>query len=258
MKVSLAQLNIILDNKSENLLFVKKYTAEAAENGADIIFFPEMTLTGFSMNVEKNGDINEETIRIMKQIAAENNIAIGFGWVRKTGNKGENHYTVVSPDKEILSDYVKIHPFSYCSEDNYFNAGNDLASFTYCGKRISTFICYDLRFPEIFQAVSDEAEIIVVAANWPERRSAHWKKLLEARAIENQAWLLGVNCCGNQNGEYYSGNSRIITPDGSISDEISDTDGLIYCTVNDEAEKIRGEFPLKSDRKVSLYREFMK
>lgn len=257
MKAALCQLNIEFENREKNIINAEKYIAEAAGAGADIIFFPEMTLTGFSMNVNKTGEENNETIELMRSLALDNRTAVGIGWVKKAGDKSENHYSVISDKGEMLADYTKIHPFSYSGEDRYYNAGDALASFEYRGKKISIFICYDLRFPEIFQAASAESEIIVVAANWPEKRSYHWETLLAARAIENQSWILGVNCTGTQLGQYYNGSSRVIMPDGTVSDSIKDREGLIFADINDEAAEFRRAFPVKKDRKNELYCRFM-
>ncbi len=254
MKTALAQMNIRFEDKQANISEVERYITEASQNDVNIIFFPEMTLTGFSMNVSKTWEENNETINIFKKLSKKYCIAVGFGWVNKTGEKGENHYTVVSPEEIILADYVKIHPFSYSGEDKYFNAGNSLSSFTYMERKISIFICYDLRFPEIFQAASKESDVIVIAANWPEKRSSHWKILLEARAVENQSWILGVNCFGRQQETSYSGNSRIIMPDGTVYAEINEKEGLIYSSIDNESEMIRNNFSVKKDRKPELYR----
>ena len=258
MKISLVQLGIKYECKSINLINAAKYISEASANGSDIVFLPEMSFTGFSMNVENNMDLHAETIDQIKKMSYNNKVAVGFGWIKGSGEKGENHYTVISPDGDILADYVKMHPFSYSGEDKFYNGGNSLASFTYCGKKISIFICYDLRFPEIFQAASEESEIIVVAANWPERRRDHWRTLLKARAIENQSWILGVNCYGDQQDLHYSGDSSIIRPDGTIVSQLSDAEGVISAVVGDEAEEVRKGFPVKRDRKTELYKTLYK
>ncbi len=254
MKAALVQMDICFENKQKNTETALGYIREAACSGADIVLFPEMTLTGFSMNTALTAEENSETADLMKKAASENGIAVGFGWVKRSGEKAENHYTVASADGEILSDYVKIHPFSYSGEDRYFNAGDKLSSFTLCGKKISVFICYDLRFPEIFQAASEESEVIIVAANWPERRSEHWKVLLRARAIENQSWILGVNCFGTQQNLYYSGNTCAVRPDGTTAASVDDTAGIIYAEISDECRRAREGFPVKKDRRTELYR----
>ncbi len=257
MQISLVQLDIKYESYEQNMESVQKYIIEASQKGSDIIFFPEMTFTGFSMNVEKNAELCKNTIERVKEMAY-GRIAVGFGWVKQTEEKGENHYTVISPDGTVLADYVKMHPFSYSGEDKYYNAGSKLSSFIYCGKKISIFICYDLRFPEIFQAASKDSEVIVVAANWPERRSDHWKTLLKARAIENQSWILGVNCYGNQQELHYSGDSSIIMPDGTIEAAINNAEGMISVVIGDEMETARNNFPIKHDRRTELYKKLYK
>lgn len=255
MKIGLVQLDIRYESENLNLNNVKKYISEASQKCNDIVFFPEMSFTGFSMNVSKNADSDGKIIERMKKLSYNYKIAIGFGWSKKAGEKGENHYTVVAPDGGVLADYIKMHPFSYGHEDKYYNAGDCLSSFEYCGKKLSVFICYDLRFPEIFQAASEESEVIVVAANWPDKRRDHWKTLLKARAIETQSWILGVNCCGDQQDLHYSGDSSIIKPDGTIFSEISNSEGMISAVIGDEAKKVRSSFPVKNDRKTDLYKK---
>lgn len=257
MKAAICQLDIKFECKTENMLSAEKMIKEAAEKKADVIFFPEMTLTGFSMNISLIGEENHETETFMRKKAEQYNIAVGFGWVKKTNGLGENHYTVLNSKGEVLADYIKIHPFSYGNEDKYYKAGERIVSFELHGKRIGVFICYDLRFPEVFQIASKESEVIVVAANWPEKRISHWNKLIEARAIENQCWIIGVNCFGNQNGIHYNGSSRAVNPQGDTVVSIEDKQGLLFCDIDDSAKKIRESFPLKKDRRISFYKSMM-
>lgn len=255
MKTALCQFEIIFEEKEQNLQRAKQMIAAAAENRAQIIFFPEMSFTGFSMRVSVTGESNGETLRRMQQYAQESGIAVGFGWVRKKGKKGENHYTVVDETGAVLADYIKIHPFSYSGEDQYFEAGSKTAVFTCGGIRFGLFICYDLRFPEIFRAVTAEAEALVVAANWPAQRAAHWNKLLEARALENQSWVLGINCVGDQQGLHYNGSSRAVSPEGETAAFLVDREGLVFCDIQDEAAQFRRSFPTLQDRRNALYKE---
>ena len=257
MKAALCQFRIEFEAKEQNLRHAEQMIAAAAAEHAQILFFPEMSFTGFSMRVSVTGESDGETIRRMQMYAQKHRIAIGFGWVKKAAEKGENHYTVVDETGAILADYIKIHPFSYSGENNYFDAGSQTAVFSYAGVRFALFICYDLRFPEIFRAVSAEAEVLVVAANWPEPRIAHWNKLLEARALENQSWVLGINCVGSQHGLHYSGSSRAVTPEGETADFLPDREGIIFCEIRDEAAQFRNSFPALQDRRNALYRELL-
>lgn len=256
MKIALCQLNITWEDKGANFLKIKAYLIEAAANQVDYIFFPEMSLTGFSMNVKKTGEEQYETVHKMKALSNSHGIGIGFGWVRLRGDKGENHYTIVKGDK-VISDYVKIHPFSYGGEDQCFLKGQALATCNMGELSLGTSICYDLRFPELYQGLSKDVQVIVVAANWPSVRRNHWLCLLQARAIENQVYLLGVNCVGNQGSLHYSGDSCIINPLGETIEVLSEKEGLVIANVMDDVSGYQKSFPVKDDRRVDFYRSIL-
>ncbi|MGN1318890.1 MAG: nitrilase-related carbon-nitrogen hydrolase [Lachnospirales bacterium] len=256
MIVSLCQLNIVWENKKANVEKVDKFCNLAKNKNSHIIFFPEMSLTGFSLEVNRTKE-NGESINIIKNIAKKYNIAIGFGWVKDCGLKGENVYTIINQNGEVISEYTKIHPFSFSGEDKYFNKGDKLSVFNFMGFNIGSLICYDLRFPEIFQALSKNCHLIVVPACWPEKRSDHFKTLLKARAIENQCYILGVNCVGDVGGLYYSGDSMIINPEGKIIDCLSNKEGLILADIDNDVDVFRNLFPTKKDRQPNLYRQLL-
>lgn len=260
MRVALCQLDIAWEDKKMNLEQVKVYMQEAKTERADIIFFPEMSFTGFSMNTALTKEKNGETVKEIQKLAASNQIAVGVGWVNAEEQENgqetvKNCYTVVDGNGEILSEYAKIHPFGYAGENKYFASGSKLAFFEYQGRRFSTFICYDLRFPEIFEIASRCADILVVPANWPQRRKEHWTTLLRARAIENQVYMLGINCVGEKDGLYYSGDSCVIDPNGNVMESLSDQEGLIVLDIPNNTAEIREAFPVKQDRKPELYRK---
>ena len=257
IKAALCQFRIAFEDKEQNLQRAEEMIASAAKAHAKIIFFPEMSFTGFSMQISVTGESDGGTVRRMQQYACRYGIAVGFGWVKKNAEKGENHYTVVDETGAVLADYVKIHPFSYSGENRYFDAGSQTAVFSYSGVRFALFICYDLRFPEIFRAVSEEAEVLVIAANWPEARITHWNKLLEARALENQSWVLGINCVGSQQDLHYCGSSRAVSPEGETVDSLLDREGILYCEIQDEAAQFRSSFPALQDRRNALYKELL-
>lgn len=277
MKTAICQLEIIWEDKAANLKKAAAFLESAAAQGAELILFPEMSLTGFSMHTERTAEQPDETgfgesVRQMSELARRAHIAAGLGWVKsvvqsdnltetsieKSGiQKAENHYTIIGPDGMVLADYTKMHPFGFAGEDLYFSSGTSLEIFEAAGRRCSCFICYDLRFPEIFQAVSAEAEIIFVPANWPARRREHWNSLLKARAIENQVYMLGINCVGEQEGQRYCGDSQIIAPTGEVIAFLSEQEGLLLCEIPDDVAGIRADFPVRRDRKPDLYAEFL-
>lgn len=179
MKVAMCQTNIIWEDKEKNIEKCIEYIEQAKKHNIELMLFPEMSFTGFSMNINNTKENYNYTVQKISKIARENKIAIGFGWVEEMGHKARNKYTVVNSEGNVLADYAKIHPFSYSGEDKYFVSGASLSKFKFDNFTIGLLICYDLRFPEIFQALSKECDAIVVAANWPASRKKHWKNSFE-------------------------------------------------------------------------------
>lgn len=255
MKIALAQVDVLWEDKTGNKNSYVKYIREASEKDCHLILFPEMTLTGFSMNVELIGEEDLDTVNWFAKQAQNYNIHIGFGYVNKSEcGKGKNKCVVVSPKGKILSTYTKIHPFSFGTENMNYESGSELAFCKINEFNVSTFICYDLRFPEIFQCASKKASLITVIANWPKSRREHWISLMRARAIENQCYIAAVNRIGEGNGIIYSGDSMIVDPLGNIIANQADTDKLITAELDiSQVEQLRDSFKLKADRKEELY-----
>jgi omega-amidase len=253
MKLALAQLDVTWEDKPKNKEAVLQFVKQAANEKAEMILFPEMTLTGFSMNTETIGEIHNESISFFKKLSLEFNIFIGFGYVEGTVNS-KNNYSIVSPKGEELVNYSKIHLFSFGAETEFYQSGDEIKHLSVLDFNITPFICYDLRFPEIFQIASKSASLITVAANWPIERREHWICLLKARAIENQCYIAGINRVGEGNGLNYSGDSMIIDPLGNIISNLYMDEGLVVADIyKDNVTEIRGKFRLKEDRRESLY-----
>lgn len=260
MKIALAQLDIIWEDKRANRLKCEKLAQQASEASVNLLLFPEMTLTGFTMNVAMMGESKKgETTLWFQELAKKYKIALGFGVIEKTleSRKGKNNYIIVDEEGKLLSSYSKIHPFSFGEEALHYQGGTSLSLVNYKQWVLSSFICYDLRFPEIFQAASKKASIITIAANWPEVRIKHWEVLLKARAIENQCYIAAVNRTGSGNGIKYSGSSMIIDPLGNVLSQGASQEALISCEINIEnVYNIRENFKLKKDRREDLYKNF--
>ncbi|MCJ7691613.1 MAG: carbon-nitrogen family hydrolase [Clostridiaceae bacterium] len=253
MKLALAQLDVAWEDKSKNKDTALSFIEEAAKQNVDMILFPEMALTGFSMNTEAIGETNNETLEFFKKMSSKFNILIGFGYVEGTSNS-KNKYAIVSPKGEELVDYTKIHLFSFGTETEFYKSGNEIKSFDALDFNIVPFICYDLRFPEIFQIASKTASLITVAANWPIERREHWITLLKARAIENQCYIAGINRVGEGDGLHYSGDSMIVDPLGNVISSLYMEEGLVIADISQEnVTEIRKKFKLKEDRRESLY-----
>lgn len=253
MKVALAQTNIIWEDKPANEAYAFECIDQAAKLRAQAVFFPEMSLTGFSMNTNITSEKDQCTLEKFRRIAAREDIAIGIGWTKQGGTLAENHYSVIGKNGYVLSDYIKIHPFSYAKENEFFLPGNQITYFELGNYTWSSFICYDLRFPELFQIAAQTADVILIAANWPQTRKEHWKCLLRARAIEAQCYIIAVNCVGKIHDIEYSGNSCGISPNGDILDELENEQGLLTIDLKEDVKVFRKNFPVRQDRKWDFY-----
>ncbi len=244
INISVVQSLIYFEDFEKNADKIKKAVALCGDS--DLILFPEMSFTGFSMNTKLTGRYAKKSQKIITELSQKYNTAIGYGWT-EGGKKSRNHYSIIDHGK-MICDFVKIHPFSYMGEDKYFESGN---SFSFCeinGFKIGIQICYDLRFANTFKKAAD-SDIVIVPANWCGKRSGHWKTLLAARAIENQCYIVGVNCFGDMDSLYYSGDSRIINPNGDILCEISDREGIINQRIYNDVADYREKFPTLKDYK---------
>lgn len=259
MRIALGQLRLFWEDKEENLKRAESYLSLSAQKRVDLFCLPEMSLTGFSMHTDRTKENRKETVARIRELAAAYETAVGVGWVKDAGARCENHYSVVTPKGEIL-DYAKLHPFSYGGEDAYFQGGESLPVCTLAGFCMGVQICYDLRFPEPFQILSKQADLILVPANWPAKRRTHWQCLLKARAIENMSYVFGVNCAGETGGQYYTGDSMGYAPDGSelpweefrLPDAVPEEKVLVF-EVEKGADAYREQFPIKEDRRDALY-----
>ena len=252
MKIGICQCKIKYEDKAFNLKAAESVFEHAAKEKTALLLFPEMSFTGFSMNVQKTGENSMETVEAMKTMAVRYGMAVGFGWVKGQKNS-ENHFTVIDEQGILLGDYVKIHPFSYARENRYFAAGDTLCQFVYQGINFGITICYDLRFPEVYQKLSETCDVIITAANWPKKRMEHWDALLKARAIENQVYMIGINCVGMQGATLYKGHSQVISPDGKILLELGEKETAGQIVLNNDTAEYRNAFPVKSDRRKQLY-----
>jgi predicted amidohydrolase len=155
-----------------------------------------------------------------------------------------------APDGSERAAYRKIHPFSYGGEDKLFEAGREIVTVDVEGWVAQPTICYDLRFPELYRAGSGRGtHLILVQANWPEARQAHWRALLQARAIENQAFVAGVNCCGDQDALRYAGGSAVYSPKGEPVAQAGAEEAVLRARLDlDACKQWRKHFPALRDR----------
>ena len=254
MKIGLTQMDIVWENKAKNMVTVTKLLEQAQASGVELIVFPEMTLTGFTMNTSFAGEemLFSETLQFFKDCSRKYEMAIAFGFVEDFGEEYYNKLMIVSKGR-ILYDYDKIHPFSYGEEGRHYIGGHEVKTVDIKEVAVSGFVCYDLRFPEIFQAVSDQSDLMVVIADWPASRRDHWLTLLKARAIENQAYVAGVNCVGDIDGLSYCGDSSVFDPLGQMIGTLYGQEGIVVCDIGEDAGPLRHKFQMKKDRRNDFY-----
>lgn len=261
MKIALVSLNQIWEDKEANKINCLAYIEESSNHNVELIIFPEMTLTGFSMNTQKTAEDVEdsESINWFKNQARIKSVNIVFGVVLRAEEKAKNFLYFVDKNGNVLADYAKIHPFSYSGEDRFFVGGKDLKYATLEQVIFGLTICYDLRFPELYQALSKNCEIVLNIANWPQRRVDHWNTLLKARAIENQVYMIGVNRIGiDGNNIEYEKSSMIFTPNGDKLEPVYSNELITIFEFEPlDVIGIRNNFPVKNDRRIAFYKSIL-
>ena len=261
MKIALVSLDQAWENKPENKRKVEGSLKILYDKSVDWVIFPEMTLTGFTMNINECAEdlAHSDSINFFSKQSVEYKINISFGLILKSGDKATNNLITISPDGTIIANYAKIHPFSYAKEDMYYSKGDKLSQTVISNTTVGFSICYDLRFPELFQALSKTCKVIINIANWPKKRVDHWRVLIKARAIENQVFFIGVNRIGTDgNGFEYEKSSMIINPQGdNISEEKINNEISVFTIDPAIADLYQCTFPVKQDRQIDLYKQLL-
>jgi predicted amidohydrolase len=214
-KIGIAQFSPVWENKEKNIDIINKMT-ESSNAKFDMLLFPEMTLTGFTMNSEANAEeIDGVGFRYFMGLAYRLKTDIIAGVIERDGNEIYNSLIHIDSQGLIKAVYRKIHPFSLANENLHFSGGKDIVSTNFKLHPIGLSVCYDLRFPELYRLYGKQgAEIMINIANWPEKRIMHWNHLLNSRAIENQCFMVGVNRIGNDPYQEYPGRSAVYDPIG--------------------------------------------
>ncbi len=254
MRIALTQMDIVWEDKEANKKICERLMEKAAKEGAEIIVFPEMTLTGFTMRPELFGEEQDETFQYFSQLSKGFGLGVVYGTIEKYQEKYYNTLEMIADGKKIMK-YRKIHPFTYGGEKEHYASGEWIEIADWNGHQVGGFICYDLRFPENFQESSKKSELIFVIANWPEERIEQWKVLLRARAIENQCFIVGVNRKGQGRDLRYVPSSYVITPYGNILNAEGCSEEMIVADIDwDMVKQYRQCFPVKDDRRPDVYR----
>jgi omega-amidase len=248
---SLIQTSLFWEDKIANLSMLENKINSISEK-TEIIVLPEMFSTGFSMQPKLLAETMDGTsIQWMKRIAAQKKVVLTGSLIIQEDDHFYNRLLWVLPNGEV-GHYDKRHRFAFAGEDKHYSAGNRRLVAQVKGWKINLQICYDLRFPVWARQQSENApeyDVLIYVANWPERRNHAWKTLLAARAIENQAYVVGVNRVGNDGYQiYHSGNSMVIDPLGEIVYHKEHEEDIFTMTLQkDHLTEIRNKFPFWKD-----------
>ena len=258
------QFDLAWENPSANYEKACALLAAEKTSSDSLIVLPEMFATGFSMNVEATVEHDNPPASevFLADLAREKQCAVmgGFAVPSPTPDRGRNELAVFDAEGEKIARYHKNRAFRYTREAEHYEPGEEITVFEFAGWKIAPFICYDLRFPELFRRGTHRgAELITVIASWPEVRDDHWITLLRARAIENLAYVVGINRCGADPNLKYSGRSLIIDPWGKIIADAGSEEGIVRAEIDlQKVRDWRAEFPALADMEVQYLRRLTK
>lgn len=258
MKIACIQLDVAFAGPEKNFQEVKKYIEKAANDGAELVVLPEMWNTAYALTeLEQLADVEgQRTKTFLSDLARKHQLHIVGGSV--STKKGDNFYNtmyVFSNEGHLVAEYDKAHLFRLMDEHLYLQAGNQQNLFSLGSIQAGGVICYDLRFPEWLRAHAlAGAKVIFIPAQWPETRIDHWKVLLQARAIENQCFVVAVNRTGTDPNNRFNGQSMIIAPWGKVLWTGAEQEEYAVIDVDfSEVDEVRTRIPVYEDRRPSLY-----
>lgn len=247
MRIAIAQMDLAWCDEATNLAKVETLMAQAAE--ADLLVLPEMFTTGFCMDADRLSiKMDGATIAYLKSLSAKYDLALyGSLMVEEEGHY-YNRGLFICPDGTIYK-YDKHHLFPPGTECNTYTAGKDRVVVPYKGWNFCLQVCYDLRFPVFVRNVNNEYDVILYVANWAESRISSWERLLPARAVENMAYVCGVNRVGSDIYGLQGGSSVLLDPLGNSLINAGKEEGLFISEdlSKDRLNRLREKFPVYKD-----------
>jgi predicted amidohydrolase len=249
------QFDITWEDKASNFAKVRALVKKAAPTAESLVVLPEMFATGFSMNASSIAESYQgETETFLSGVAREHGVYVLAGAaVRGKDSQPRNKALLFSPNGELKGFYAKMRPFTPGGEAAHYTAGERAVAFPVGKLFMAPLVCYDLRFPELFRQVAavHRPELFVVIANWPEKRIHHWVRLLQARAIENQAYVVGVNRIGKDPFYSYAGRSLVVDFNGDIIADGQDGESIVQATLDLQSlRQYRKGLPFLEDLKL--------
>jgi predicted amidohydrolase len=248
LKITLFQGYLFWEKIDKNLQNIELRLSGIREK-TDLIILPEMFSTGFTMNVTEVAEpMGGKTMQWMHKMAALYECVVTGSLVISENDKYYNRLIWMQADGSYEY-YDKRHLFALGKEHHTYTAGSKKLIVELKGWKICPMICYDLRFPVWLRNVNQEYDLLLIVANWPERRALHWRTLIPARAVENQSYVIGVNRVGHDGNEvYHSGDSTCIDPNGNVVYYKRDEEDLYtFSIIHDEVVKTRRTLPFLKD-----------
>ncbi|MBQ0138207.1 MAG: carbon-nitrogen family hydrolase [Kurthia sp.] len=262
MKLGCIQLQVAFGDVEKNYYRVDQLIREAVREGAEMIVLPEMWNTSYALKqLEGMADIDgNRTKAFLSKLAKELQVhIIGGSVATKKGDEFYNTMLIVDNKGDIISEYDKVHLFRLMDEHLYLSSGNTQNNFKLGEVDAAGVICYDIRFPEWLRLHAiNGAKVIFVSAQWPTERIDHWKTLLQARAIENQCFIVAVNRT-SRNLQNFNGQSMVIEPWGKILWTGKEDEELAIVDVDfSQVDEVRKRIPVYDDRRPELYDDVLK
>ncbi len=257
LRLSLGQMDIALGDVDANFERVREWTAEAAQHGSSLVVFPELWSTGYDLeNWRKYASpLGEGMFAELSDLAQEFKIGIAGSILEARNGKAYNTLALFDVEGKQQAVYRKIHLFRLMGEDKWLAPGEESVAANAAWGPTGLGICYDLRFTELFRKYAlGGAKMVILPAEWPSRRTAHWETLIRARAIENQMFVVAVNRVGESNGEHFGGRSAVIDPWGEAVVEGGGDPALLHAAIDLAlVDDVRKRIPVFEDRRPDVY-----
>jgi predicted amidohydrolase len=234
MRIAAVQHDIVWEDREANFERLAPQVARAVGAGAELVLLSETFSTGFSMTPGLGEPEGGPSAQFLAAQAAEHGVWLGGTCpeVEPGEELPYNSFVLAGPDGTTHR-YRKLHPFTHAGEHERFRAGEKPVTVDVGGLRITPFICYDLRFADVFWKAAPDTDVYLVPANWPSPRRLHWQTLLQARAIENQAYVVGCNRVGTAgDGTEHVGDSRIVSPMGELLSTAAGVETIVLADVD--------------------------
>lgn len=260
MNIALIQMDITVGEPDSNFRSLENKLQEAmqANPKPDVLVFPEMWNTGYALDrihelADRSG---ERTNQLLSDFAAKHGVHIVAGSIAdKRGDEVLNTIYVFNPLGEVVADYSKIHLFRLMDEEKFLGSGDKVGQFQLGDVPAGMMICYDIRFPELSRKLAlGGAKVVFIPAEWPKPRLHHWRTLLQARAIENQMYIVACNRVGISGTTEFFGHSMVIDPWGEVIIEGGEEEQILQASISLElVDEVRNRIPVFEDRRPNLY-----